>query len=51
METIKSIIGGIVIAIIIVGLFLGAVLQQSYRDYPPTEEELQDNPALVEYLD
>lgn len=29
---------------------VGAVLQESYKTYPPTAEELADDPALVSYL-
>ena len=35
--------------IIMVIAFMGAVLQQSYRMYPPTDEEIADNPSLVIY--
>ena len=35
-------------ALLLIILFM-AVLQQSYRMTPPTDEELQDNPALIIY--
>lgn len=38
----------IAVLILLVTLFM-AVLQQSYRMTPPTDEELQDNPALIIY--
>ena len=41
------------LALVLTALFLAilfmAVLQQSYRMTPPTDEELQDNPALIIY--
>ena len=39
----------IIVSCIMVAVFLGAVLQQSYRMYPPTDEEIADNPALEVY--
>ena len=30
-------------------IFAGAVLQESYKNYPPTAEEIADNPELVRY--
>ena len=36
------------IAVMLIALF-GAVLQQSYRMYPPTDEEIAENPALEVY--
>ena len=36
---------------ILMAMFFMAVLQQSYRNCPPTEEELQDNPALSIYME
>lgn len=38
----------LITAILLIVLFL-AVLQQSYRMTPPTDEELRDNPALIIY--
>ena len=30
-------------------IFAGAVLQESYKNYPPTTEEIAENPELVRY--
>ena len=37
-----------VVAVMLIALF-GAVFQQSYRMYPPTDEEIAVNPALEVY--
>lgn len=34
----------------IIAIFAGAVLQESYKLYPPTAEELAENPELVSYI-
>lgn len=39
----------IIVSCIMVAVFLGAVLQQSYRMCPPTDEEIAENPALEVY--
>ena len=39
----------IIASCIMVAVFLWAVLQQSYRMYPPTDEEIAENPALEVY--
>ena len=39
-------------AVLVIGMitiFVGAVLQESYKNYPPTAEEIADNPSLVRY--
>ena len=39
-------------AVLVIGMvtiFVGAVLQESYRNYPPTAEEIAENPELVSY--
>ena len=39
-------------AVLVIGMitiFVGAVLQESYRNYPPTAEEIAENPELVRY--
>ena len=38
---------GLVIGMITI--FVGAVLQESYKNYPPTAEEIAENPELVRY--
>ena len=30
-------------------VFAGAVLQESFKNYPPTAEELEENPELARY--
>ena len=42
----------LVCAVLVIGMvaiFVGAVLQESYRNYPPTAEEIAENPELVIY--
>ena len=39
-------------AVLVIGMvtiFVGAVLQESYKNYPPTAEEIADNSELVRY--
>lgn len=39
-------------ALLVIGMvtiFVGAVLQESYRNYPPTDAEIAENPELVRY--
>ena len=39
-------------AVLVIGMvtiFVGAVLQESYKNYPPTSEEIAENPELVRY--
>lgn len=36
------------VAVMLIALF-GAVLQESYKLYPPTDEEIAENPALEVY--
>ena len=39
-------------AVLVIGMitiFVGGVLQESYRKYPPTAEEIAENPELVRY--
>ena len=33
-----------------IAIFAGAVLQESYRNYPPTAEEIAENPELARYV-
>lgn len=42
----------LVCAVLVIGIittFAGAVLQESYKNYPPTAAEIADNPELVRY--
>ena len=39
-------------AVLVIGMvtiFVCAVLQESYKNYPPTAEEIAENPELVRY--
>lgn len=43
----------LVCAAVLIGMiavFAGAVLQESYRNYPPTAEEIAENPELARYV-
>lgn len=40
---------GVALAIGMLAMFAGAVLQESFRNYPPTAEELEENPRLEVY--
>lgn len=42
---------GLTIATVLLALLFHAVVQQSYRNAPPTEQELLEDPSLVRYLD
>ena len=42
-------LGCAVLVIGMITIFVGAVLQESYKNYPPTEEEIAENPELVRY--
>ena len=37
------------LVIVMITIFVGAVLQESYKNYPPTAEEIAENPELVRY--
>ena len=39
----------IALVIGMITIFVGAVLQESYKNYPPTEEEIVENPELARY--
>ena len=39
-----------VIAVGCVALLFGAVMQESYKNCPPTPTEVKDNPSLARYL-
>lgn len=42
-------LGCAVLVIGMITIFVGAVLQESYKNYPPTAEEIAENPELVRY--
>jgi len=48
-SVVKTTLLYILFVIIGVTMFTLAILQQSYRMTPPTEEELVDNPSLIVY--
>ena len=43
-------IGCVVLTIGMITIFVGAVLQESYRNCPPTAEEIAENPELARYV-
>ena len=49
IEVALEVIGCAVLIIGMITIFVGAVLQESYRNYPPTAEEIAENPELVRY--
>ena len=44
-----EVLGCAVLVIGMITIFAGAVLQESYKNYPPTAEEIAENPELVRY--
>jgi len=40
-----------IIAVGFVVLLFGAVMQQSYKNAPPTPQEIEENPSLARYLE
>lgn len=48
-EVAFEVLGCAVLVIGMITIFMGAVLQESYKSYPPTVEEIADNPELVRY--
>ena len=49
IEVAFEVLGCIVLTIGMITIFVGAVLQESYKNYPPTAEEIAENPELVRY--
>lgn len=53
MKKVKQFIKGVVLSVLILGLFfgmlIGAFLQQSYRLNPPTDAEIEQWPFLEKY--
>ena len=49
-EMALEVIGCAVLVIGMITIFIGAVLQESYRNYPPTAEEIAENTELVRYV-
>ena len=46
-----EVLGCAVLTIGMITIFVGAVLQESYKNYPPTAEEISENPELVRYAE
>ena len=44
-----EVLGCAVLTIGMITIFVGAVLQESYKNCPPTAEEIAENPELVRY--
>ena len=44
-----EVLGCAVLVIGMITIFVGAVLQESYKSCPPTAEEIAENPELVRY--
>lgn len=44
-----EVLAGVALAIGMIAMLAGAVLQESYKLYPPTAEELAENPKLEIY--
>lgn len=44
-----EIMASVALAIGMLAIFAGAVLQESFKNYPPTAEELEENPELARY--
>ena len=42
---------GAALAIGLLAVMAGAVLQESFKNYPPTAEELAEDPSLAVYLE
>lgn len=48
-EVAFEVLGCAVLVIGMLTIFVGAVLQESYKNYPPTAEEIAENPDLARY--
>lgn len=48
-EMVLEVLGCVLLVIGMITIFVGAVLQESYRNYPPTTEEIAENPELARY--
>ena len=49
-EMVLEVLGCVVLTIGMITMFVGAVLQESYRNCPPTAEEIAENPELARYV-
>ncbi len=50
MKVIKEMLISLVLAVILVAMFIGAAIQHSFRNCPPTAAELASDPSLERYL-
>ena len=41
----------VVLAMFLAYALFGAVMQQSYKNAPPTPQEIEENPSLARYLE
>ena len=48
-EVAFEVLGCAVLVIGMITIFAGAVLQESYKNCPPTAEEIAENPELARY--
>lgn len=48
-EVAFEVLGCAVLVIGMITIFAGAALQESYKNYPPTAEEIAENPELEVY--
>lgn len=44
-----EVLASVALVIGMITVFAGAVLQESFKNYPPTAEELEENPELARY--
>lgn len=49
-EFIKTLLLALIGAVLMLQMFIGAVVQESFRNCPPTAAELADDPSLERYL-
>lgn len=49
-EFIKTLLLALIGAVLMLQMFIGAVLQESFRNCPPTASELASDPALERYV-
>lgn len=49
-ELIKTLLLALIGAVLMLQMFIGAVVQESFRNCPPTAAELASDPSLERYL-
>lgn len=50
MRVIKDALLAAILTALMLQMFIGAVIQQSFRNCPPTAAELADDPTLERYV-